>query len=325
MNDIVNSEIINPELNTFLVQRASTTPLEKVDCKAFRERGINFYIKREDTVDPYCSGNKFYKLYHHIEIARQQGVGCLLSFGGAFSNHIHALAAAGQRCNLKTIGVIRGEQGPRPSPTLQDAARWGMTLHYLSRQQYRNKEAPELIAALKEQYGSFYLIPEGGSGVAGALGCRAMGESIRQQLPQADWVCTPCGTGATLAGIAASLPRSMKAVGFSVLKGAGDMNRRISSLLRTLHNPCADWRLYDDFHCGGYARFPADLRTFMSSFEDESGITLDPVYTAKMMWGLFKLMDGDLIPEGTTIVAIHTGGLQGRRGFDLDWKPFHSD
>ncbi len=305
-----------------LTAASLSTPLLEIDIEPFRSREIRFFLKREDLVDSEHSGNKFYKLHHHLLAAGQGGHTRLLSFGGAWSNHIHALAAAGQRLGLQTIGVIRGEIPARLSATLSDARERGMELYFLDRQSYRQKNSPALLDDLRRRFGDFYLIPEGGSGALGALGCQAITRGIVDQCPvPVDYIGVACGTGATLAGIASARMCTNRpvALGFSVLKGAGDLSAQVASLLAELGAGDAPWRLYSDFHCGGYARLPGYLSTFMRNFEAQTSIVLDPVYTVKMIWGLCELVQKGELADAKCIVAVHTGGLQGRRGFDLPY------
>ncbi|WP_179957573.1 1-aminocyclopropane-1-carboxylate deaminase/D-cysteine desulfhydrase [Exilibacterium tricleocarpae] len=312
-----NTDLLSPQ------QAAAQTPLQPIDWPDFTAAGLQVFIKREDLVDAACSGNKYYKLYEHLRLARGQGARQILSFGGAYSNHIHALAAMGQRLGLATIGVIRGERPRQLSPTLRDAEAWGMRLDFLSRADYREKHTAALQARLAQRWGEFYCVPEGGGDRLGALGCRALAVGILTQVPGGvDHVCVPCGTGATLAGIASALPAQVLAHGFAVLKenpgGEDSLEARITAILKELGATAARWVLHRDFHGGGYAKFPPDLRAFMAAFETHTGIFLDPVYTAKMLWGLSRLASLGKFEKRARIVVIHTGGLQGRRGFDLD-------
>lgn len=301
-----------------LLDIAVRVPIQSVELDVLADAGIELLVRRDDLIDSQLSGNKFYKLFFNLQAAREQGFNRLLSFGGAYSNHLHALAAAGNRYGFQTLGVVRGERPTQLSPTLSDAEAWGMRLVFLSRDGYRNK-ADEWIDTVREQYGDFYLIPEGGANLAGARGMRLAGRALEQQL-KGDYtaVCIACGTGTSLAGLAAGIDIAKPAIGFSVLKGAGDLGEVIASTYRDLgtSDKAANWRLISGFHAGGYGKkHPEYLSQFWQDFERQSGIALDPIYTVKMFWGIVSLARQGYWSRGSRIVAIHSGGLQGRRGF----------
>jgi 1-aminocyclopropane-1-carboxylate deaminase len=290
-------------------------------------KGIEVLVRRDDLVDAACSGNKFYKLFYSLQAARVAGYTKLLSFGGPYSNHLYALAAAGARYGFNTVGVIRGERPKEMSETLVDAERWGMKLHFVSREQYRlatglwaGLEASELKEILSKAHGDFYLIPEGGA--EGVRGTAVMGWAIKQQLGEMParqtQVCLACGTGNTLAGIAAGMAGSEACVaGFSVLKGEGDLGRRIIDQQNVIASLTGNWRLISGYHGGGYGkRLPAMIHGFGRDFESATGLKLDPVYTLKMVWGVAQLMQQNYWQKDSRLLLIHTGGLQGRRGFD---------
>ena len=312
-------ESVDKFLSLNLLDLASKVPLQQVETKTFTDAGIELLVRRDDLIDPTLSGNKFYKLFFNLWDAHAQGLNRLLSFGGAYSNHLHALAAAGNRYGFSTLGVVRGERPAQLSPTLLDAEAWGMKLIFIGRTEYRDKSEPELIAALKARYREFYLIPEGGANLAGAQGMQQLGQSLERQL-KGDYtaVCIACGTGTSLAGLAAGVDASKPALGFSVLKGGGSLGGDVAALYNQLCPAlvAANWRLISGFHAGGYGKkHPEYLMRFWQDFERESGIPLDPVYTVKMFWGIHVLVRQGYWPRGSRIVAIHSGGLQGRRGF----------
>ena len=312
-------ESVDKFLSVNLLDVASGVPLQRVESKTFTDAGIELLVRRDDLIDPALSGNKFYKLFFNLRDAQSQGLTRLLSFGGAYSNHLHALAAAGNRFGFSTLGVVRGERPAELSPTLCDAEAWGMKLVFIGRTEYRQKSEPELIADLKARYGEFYLIPEGGANLAGARGMQQLGQSLEWQL-EGDYtaVCIACGTGTSLAGLAAGVDTSKPALGFSVLKGEGSLGGDVAAVYNQLcpAQAVANWRLISGFHAGGYGKkHPDYLVRFWQNFERESGIPLDPVYTVKMFWGIDVLARQGYWPRGSRIVAIHSGGLQGRRGF----------
>lgn len=314
------NELLKVDLSEVdLLSVASKVPVQRVEHKTFADAGIELLVRRDDLIDPELSGNKFYKLFFNLSIAREQGFIRLLSFGGAYSNHLHALAAAGKRYGFSTIGVVRGERPVQLSPTLSDAEAWGMKLIFISRADYRDKSDQELFAELRLRHGEFYLIPEGGANLQGAQGMQLLGQALEQQL-KGDYtaVCIACGTGTSLAGLAAGIDSTKSALGFSVLKGEGGLGDAISTTYRQLRasDAIANWRLITGFHAGGYGKkHPEYLSQFWQDFERNNGIPLDPVYTVKMCWGISSLAQQGYWPRGSRIVAIHSGGLQGRRGF----------
>ncbi len=289
---------------------AAPRPLQELTDVRLARAGVRLLIKREDRLHPIVSGNKWHKLKYNLEAAKAQEQRTLLSFGGAYSNHIHALAEAGAACGFDTIGVIRGEPCERLNPTLQFAVERGMRLHYLSRADYRRKQNREIVEALKVEFGDFYLIPEGGSNALAVKGCREIVTDIDQPF---DLIATACGTGATLAGLVTGLTGDQQALGFAVLKGAAFLRDEVVELLKSATNSAYDnWSINLDYHFGGYAKTTPELFQFIADFEADHAIPLEPIYTGKMLYGLFDLIGRGVFRRGSTIVAIHTGGLQGR-------------
>lgn len=309
------------------LDRSLKVTLQPIAWELAKSKNVDVFVRRDDLIDRACSGNKFYKLFYNLQAAKAAGHTKLLSFGGPYSNHIYALAAAGAAYGFDTVGVIRGERPATLSPTLLDAERMGMQLHFVSRAAYRSMEScasPErvsLMASLSRAHGDFHLIPEGGANTEGVRGSAVMGWAIGQQLrsmpERATRICLASGTGNTLAGVATGLVGTgIGVTGFSVLKGDGDLGRQISRQQQSVSRS-ADWRLVSGFHGGGYAqKLPAALKQFGLEFESSTGIKLDPVYTLKMLWGVARLMQADYWERGSRLVLIHTGGMQGRRGFD---------
>ena len=303
------------------LHRAVTVPMQRLQWKLAKQHGVDVVMRRDDLVDNSLSGNKFYKLFYNLLHAKSLGHQKLLSFGGAYSNHLYALAAAGRDFGFTTIGVIRGERPALLSPMLQDAKRWGMQLHFVSRTDYQQKNYPEFMENLRKKFGDFYSIPEGGSNELGVKGSQVIGWAIDQQT-QGDYssVCLACGTGSTMAGIATANTNhernNSNVIGFSVLKGEGGLGETIVLQQQSLSAKPANWRLIGGYHGGGYGKkLPANIQNFCKSFEQEMAIELDPVYTAKMCWGVSQLLQQGYWSRGSRLVLIHTGGLQGRRGF----------
>ncbi len=298
-------------------------PLQRINDKRLSQSGIDLQVLRLDQYSPQLSGNKYFKLKLNLEAARSQGFSRLVSFGGAFSNHIHAVAKAGQYYGFSTMGFIRGEEHYPLNSTLQDAVDAGMQLHYLSREDYRLKSTTNFIRllpdALREAYQNAYIIPEGGSNLLGVKGCMEIVEHIHQQIDREyDAIVVPCGTAATLAGIAAAVPADKQVIGISVLKNSQYLELECQRYIEAVMvKPIHCWQILHEFHHGGYAKTSQALISFIADFFDQHGIPLDPVYSGKMFYGLFQLLSQrtSLLPKGLRVVAIHTGGLQGARGF----------
>jgi len=293
--------------------RIPSTPLQKIEDEFLFRHKINLYVKREDLNDPELSGNKLHKLKYNLLKAREDNHETLLTFGGAYSNHIYAVAAAGKRFGFKTIGIIRGEEHLPLNPTLKFAKSCGMKIGYMNRSTYRNKTSYQVINQLKEQFGRFYLIPEGGTNELALKGCSEIINSLDINF---DIICTACGTGGTIAGLISGLKNSQKAIGFAVLKGAEFLNNDIRKLLGLYKMNCLNnWEIKMDYHFGGYAKFTPELIDFMNKYESNTNIKVEPVYTGKMFFGIYDMIQKNNIPEETTIIALHTGGLQGLEGF----------
>lgn len=290
------------------------TPIEEINNDFLFKRGVRLYVKREDLIHPFISGNKYRKLKYNLERARKEKHRTLLTFGGAYSNHVYAVAAAGNIYGFKTIGVIRGEAYLPLNPTLSFATEIGMILEYVSRQHYRQKYNDQFLQELEKKYGQFYLIPEGGSNLEAVKGVREMVDEIELNV---DVIAVSCGTGGTMAGILSGLDGKGYAIGFPVLRNGGFLKKDISTLIRSLHDKeYSNWHLETGYHFGGYARYTKELIDFINEFKQQSGIPLDPVYTGKMMFGLFDLVKKGAFKKGQNILAIHTGGLQGIHGFN---------
>jgi 1-aminocyclopropane-1-carboxylate deaminase len=281
------------------------SPLEELRDDRLVAAGVRLYLKRDDLISADITGNKWRKLKYNLAAARSQGHNTLLTFGGAYSSHVRALAAAGRQYGFGTIGVIRGEQHLPLNDSLRYAAGCGMRLTYLDRTAYRLKDSATVTEQLAAEYGDFYLLPEGGSNALAVRGCAEIASEIAEPF---DLICCPCGTGGTLAGLAAGLRPGQQALGFAVLKGAGFLDQQVAGLQRdALGAATANWSISQDFHCGGYARRPAELTEFVADFEARHGITLDWVYVAKMLRGIFLLAAEQAIRPGTTAVALITG------------------
>lgn len=293
--------------------QVTPTPLQELHDPIFARHGVRLLVKRDDLIHPLISGNKWRKLKYNLAAARRLGHDTLLSFGGAYSNHIHALAAAAHTEGYKSIGVIRGEA--QANPTLDDARAWGMQLHFVSRACYRDRNSGAFLDALRRRCGDFYLLPEGGSNALAVRGCAEIGAELDAQCPAYDCVCCACGSAGTLAGIAAGLRRGARALGFAALRAGAALEAEVARLHAAASvTASAPWRIEHGYHGGGYARFDAALVRFMDEFSARHGIPLEPIYTAKLFYGLYAVIQRGDFGRGETVVALHSGGLQGLRG-----------
>lgn len=264
----------------------------------------------------YVSGNKFLKLKYNIEQAKAEGHIQLITFGGAYSNHIHALAAAGKLAGFHTIGIIRGERHEPLNPTLSFASRYGMQLEYISRTEYKRKDEPAFIEDIKSKYGDGYIIPEGGTNAWALKGVREITHHLGEQA-QFDYWCCPCGTGGTLAGlISGKFKPAKKVLGFSVLKGNFMQNEVDKILANEPETALTDFQLINNYHFGGYAKINEHLIRFINAVKAQTGILLDPVYTGKMMYGIMEMAYNGHFHAKSKILAIHTGGQQGIAGMN---------
>jgi 1-aminocyclopropane-1-carboxylate deaminase len=279
------------------------SPVSELSDDRLASRGVRLYVKRDDLIHPEIPGNKWRKLKYNLAAAREQGQGTLLTFGGAYSNHIRAVAAAGYYFGFATIGVIRGEEHLPHNPTLAYAVGRGMRLVHLDRTTYRAKTDPQVIAGLRREFGDFYLVPEGGTNALALGGCA----ELPAEIPFAfDWICCAAGTGGTLAGIALGLNEGQRAVGFSALKGGAFLVDDVRRLQAEYGRVTGTWSVETDYHFGGFARRDAKLDDFIRDFEERHAITLEWVYVAKMMYGIFALVRAGRFVPGTVVVATVT-------------------
>ena len=264
--------------------------------------------------DPFIQGNKWLKLRPNLIAAKAKGINKLLTFGGCYSNHIYATAAAGKRFGFETIGIIRGPEPENYSNTLNFAKKAGMQLQFINRQQYRSKNDPEFIEELSRTYQPVYIIPEGGSNNLAVESCA---QYIQNISPEYDVIGCSCGTGGTIAGFIKGLNNSRNIIGFPALKGGDFLYQEIQSFLKLKDNKQQfdNWTLKTDYHFGGYAKCNSQLKDFIVNFYERHNIPLEPVYTGKMMFGLFDLIQKGHFKKDSHILAIHSGGLQGLDGF----------
>ncbi len=292
------------------------TPLQPIRSSIATGAGVQWLIKRDDLIHPQVSGNKWRKLKYNLMHAQKCGFRTLVTFGGAFSNHLHATAAAGQLFGFETVGIVRGERPGVLSPTLQFAESCGMQLEFWPREAYRHKETSGLFGEIEKKHAPFHLIPEGGSNGWAVRGCA---EIVAELAMPFDCLTCATGTGGTLAGLIAGAAGRGSVIGFSALKGGGFLAGEAQRLLAEYYvseraNPAVhdNWHIETEYHFGGYARHTPGLRAFMHGFERENGFLIEQVYTAKMLFGVEDLMRKGLFRRGATVVSLHTGGLQGR-------------
>jgi len=275
---------------------------------------VSLAIKREDKIHPHISGNKYRKLKYNIVAAKNQNLDTLLTFGGAYSNHIAATASAGYEFGFKTIGIIRGEElydKMDENPTLAFAKQCGMQFKFISRQLYRKKTEVQFLSDLKEELGNFYHLPEGGTNDLAIKGCE---EILSEQDDIYDYICVSVGTGGTISGLINSAKKHQKVLGFPALKG--DFLYDEIKLFTNRTN----WDLITDYHFGGYGKINTELITFINKFKGETGVPLDPIYTGKMLFGIVDLISKGYFKKQSKILAIHTGGLQGIEGMNKKSK-----
>jgi 1-aminocyclopropane-1-carboxylate deaminase len=294
-------------------------PIEPLECEFLRQAGVTVNVLRLDKIHPLVHGNKYYKLKYNLQLLQKNKTLPVLSFGGAYSNHLYALAAAGNLLGLKTIGVVRGELVEPLNPVLKFAREQGMRLIPVSRSDYRRKHEPAYLRQLEEQVGGkFQQIPEGGSNLLAVKGCEEIVADIEWQKPGGSrFIAISCGTGASMAGIVSGLSKLSReqepvpeVLGISVLKAEGYIAREVNGWLR--ESGCGEpvpWRVEDSYHCGGYARVNPALRNHLEAFKNYSDIPIEPVYTGKLFYALFELIKQGAIPAGAEIIAIHSGGI----------------
>ncbi|WPR75291.1 1-aminocyclopropane-1-carboxylate deaminase/D-cysteine desulfhydrase [Algoriphagus sp. NG3] len=287
-------------------------PTHFITHSLLEEKEIELAIKRLDLVHPEVSGNKFFKLKYNLEKAKSAEKTKILTFGGAFSNHIYATSQAAKAQGLESIGLIRGEEAQPLNHTLSSAKEAGMQLHFIDRTTYRKKTEPEFLAGLKEKFGDFYLIPEGGTN---GLAIQGTSEILGSEDQQFSFICSSIGTGGTFSGLYASLSEKQILLGFSSLKGEF-IHYEISDLIGEYQlGSQGSYEIFTNYHFGGYAKHKQELIDFIWWFYESFGIALDPIYTGKMAFGLWELICTGYFPKGSKILMIHTGGLQGNIGF----------
>lgn len=288
----------------------------QINLPILSEKGIVLYVKREDLLHPFISGNKYRKLKYNIQEAKSLGKQCLLTFGGAYSNHILATAAAGKEYGFKTVGVIRGEElgvdlqkTLEKNPTLAKAHEFEMEFLFVSRADYQQKNEPDFLENLLSKFTNSYILPEGGTNRLAIKGCE---EILSEKDKEFTHITCAMGTGGTVTGIINSSCKHQQVMVFPALKGNWIVDE-INSLKPSKEN----WKVIGDYHFGGYGKVSDELVTFINQFKKQNNILLDPVYTGKMLFGVLDLIKKNQFKKGSRILAIHTGGLQGIAGMNL--------
>ncbi|NRT13724.1 1-aminocyclopropane-1-carboxylate deaminase [Flavobacterium sp. 28A] len=278
---------------------------------------VSVTVKRDDLIHPFVSGNKFRKLKYNLLEAKKENKQTLLTFGGAFSNHIAAVAYAAKENGLQSIGIIRGDELRDKiiqNPTLQFAQDCGMQLEFITREAYREKNEPTFIVELQKQFGDFYLVPEGGTNDLAIKGCE---EILTNEDAAFDYICCAVGTGGTISGLINSALPHQKVLGFPALKG-DFLQDEIRIFVQN-----QNWELITDYHFGGYGKVNEVLIAFINDFFKETKIPLDPIYTGKLFFGVMNMIENNYFPPQSKIMLIHTGGLQGIQGMNNKLRNKH--
>lgn len=292
----------------------SNAVIETLNDELFLQKQVRLSVLRLDKIHPVVSGNKLFKLYYFLEEAAQSSHKTILSFGGAYSNHLAATAFACRALQLKSIGIVRGEQPAHLSPTLQQCMNDGMQLKFITRQQFAEKENGAFTSSLQNEFGDCVIVPEGGYHPSGANGA-----ALIMDIPGCrnySHICTATGTGTTLAGLLKAAAPSQTIVALPVLKDMKDIEERIAYLTGN-KDPFKNLQLLNDYHFGGYAKKTEALIQFMNKCWQRFHLPLDFVYTAKMLFGIIDRIKDGYFPPGSNILCLHTGGLQGNKSLPL--------
>ncbi len=279
-------------------------PVTKIENASTQANNVHLQALRLDVLHPFVSGNKIYKLYYFLEEALKNEKKNIITFGGAYSNHLAATAFACNSLNLKSYGIVRGEEPETLSPTLLLCQQFGMELKFVSRENYREYDSNEFRKRFKENY---ILVPEGGYGQEGANGAALIMKN--ENLQHSSHIITAVGTATTLAGLCAGAADNQEIIGMPVLKNMTDIPARLNQLLngKEYHQP----EIFSEYHFGGYAKKNIELLNFMNKLFMDHNLPTDFVYTAKMMYGIFDKIENKYFPPGSVITALHTGGMQG--------------
>ena len=290
------------------------SPITKISSNFLDKKSINIFIKRDDLIHNVVSGNKWRKLKYNLQQARKNGYNSVLSFGGAYSNHLHALSFAANQMNFNSIGVIRGDKCEKMNQTLSFCKDKNMRFHYLDRSTYRNsKYSRDVLITLQNLFGDFYMIPEGGNNLFGVQGCE---EILKEVNIDFDYILCSVGTGCTAAGLIKSIRSSQQFLGFSPFKKVEEQKKNIFNYC---NSHLTNWDILADYHFGGFNKFNDNLIKFIRQFYLDYNIQLDIIYMGKLFYALFDLIKSDFFAKKTTILILHSGGLQGLQGFNFKY------
>ena len=278
---------------------------KEISLALLKEKEVRLFIKRIDKVHPFVSGNKWFKLKYNLLEAEKKGLNTLLTFGGAYSNHIAATAFSAKQKRFKSIGIIRGEEHLPLNPTLHFAGENGMELNYVSRADYQTKSTPRFLDKLKSKFGDFYLLPEGGTNELAIKGTEEILDSCDTQ----DYICCSVGTGGTITGIINASIDKQTVIGFPAIKGFEQLEKEINNWTNA-----TNYKFINDYVGNGYAKIDNELVNFINDFKTTHNINLDAIYNGKMFMGILDLVSKDYFLKGSSILAIHTGGLQANKG-----------
>lgn len=292
------------------------TPINPLSIPELTNQDISLFVKRDDLQHEVVSGNKLFKLFYHLQYCQKNEIETILTFGGAYSNHLHATAYAAQKMGIKSVAIVRGEQLLPLNPTLKDCTDWGMVLEPVSRVDYKQKQDSESVQHIIDKYKGAHVIPEGGCDLMGVQGAAKMLDGVDQS--EYDYIVCPCGTGTTLAGIVSKAAPHITVLGIAVLKGAQWMEAEVEGWLNQMCHQStprhqAAWRINTDYHFGGYGKIKPELLEFIKMNNVDYDLPLEPIYTAKAMYGVLDMIQKGLFEKGSRILFIHTGGLQGHR------------
>lgn len=301
-------------------------PLHPIHLDWLEGAGVELALLRLDQVDALVSGNKWFKLAPYLRQAAEQGLSGLMSLGGAHSNHLHALAAAGARFGFETVGLLRGNE--QDTPTVRDLREFGMQLHWLGYAGYRERHAEGFWLPWRERYPQLLPVDEGGGGLPGALGCADLLTALREQLSELGWpdydqLWAACGTGTTVAGLVLGEAGAHPVVGALAVPPGHGVEAMLPRLLTESGHGDIGYRLLDASR-GGFGKVDAPLARFMADFEKGCGVPLDPLYTGKLLLALHDEVVAGRVPRGSRLIAVHSGGLQGRRAMEERLRPLLS-
>ena len=284
------------------------TPIQEINLKINNPNNVKLYIKREDLIHNIVSGNKWRKLKYNFEYLLNNKIKTILSFGGAYSNHLHALSWLAKKNEIKSIALVRGEESSKNNSTLSFCIKNNMELYFLNRKIYReSKYDNEIINQIKKNNKNLFMIPEGALNDLGIKGCEEIMGEVKDHF---NFVCCSIGSGCTAIGVIKSLNVNQNFLGFSSFKNSNFLHHNFKNYINFKSN----WSINSDYNFGGFGKINLELKNFISSFEEKYKIKLDPIYTSKLFFGLFDMISKKKFPKESRILALHTGGLQGLQG-----------